>query len=218
MTTCDIVLVGVGGQGVMTLGDLLARAALAAEVPLAWVPSKGMAQRGGFVKAEVRLGYDAAGPRVPAGGADLLLSMERSETLKGMPHLRSDGRTILYDHVWEPTGVQLGEDAYPSRDDVVASLASRCNEVVLLDPAERPRFGDVPVVANIYALGALAGSERLRRLIDSRVLEQTVVDRWPKAAEANLAAFQAGFVRGNQPIGRFLGDARNRSATKETGT
>ncbi len=215
MTTCDILLVGVGGQGVVTLGDLLARAALAARVPLSFVPTKGMAQRGGFVKAEVRLGHRTAGPRIPTGGADLILSMERSETLKGLPFLRRDGRTILYDHVWEPTGVQLGDDTYPSRDDVLASAADRCGEIVLLDPAARPDFGGSPVVANLYALGALAGSERLRNLIDSRVLEQTVVDRWPKVAEANLAAFQAGFIRGNKPIGRFLGDARTLPSVKE---
>ena len=215
MMTCDILLLGVGGQGVVTLGDLLARAALAADVPMSFVPTKGMAQRGGFVKAEVRLGHRTAGPRIATGGADLVLSMERSEALKGLPFVSRSGRTVLYDHVWEPTGVQLGDDAYPSRDDVVARVADRCDEIVLLNPAERPEFGGAPVVANIYALGALAGADRLRKLIDSRVLEQTVVDRWPKAAEANLAAFQAGFIHGNKPIGRFLGDARTLPSAKE---
>ncbi len=210
MTACDILLIGVGGQGVVTLGDLIAQAALASDVPVSLVPTKGMAQRGGFVKVDLRLGRSEAGPRVPTGGADIVLAMERSEALNGLPFLRRDGRFILYDHVWEPTGVLLGEDAYPPRDDVVEVLKGACTEVVLLDPASRPTFDGIPVTANIYALGALAGSERIRRLVDSRTIERMVVDRWPRAAEGNLAAFQAGFVEGNKPIGSFLGDARTR--------
>ena len=205
MKTCDIVLIGVGGQGVVTLGDLIAQAALAADVSVQFVPTKGMAQRGGFVKADIRLGYETAGPRVPEQGADILLSMERSETLNGLAYLRPGSRVILYDHVWAPTGVQLGEHAYPKRDEVLAVLNERCGEVLLLDPGERPEFNGTPVVANMYVLGALAGSERLRSLIDSRLLEQGVIERWPRAAESNLAAFQAGFAQANGSSGRFLG-------------
>jgi indolepyruvate ferredoxin oxidoreductase beta subunit len=215
MRTCDIVLVGVGGQGVVTIGDLIAHAAFAAVVPVSFVPTKGMAQRGGFVRADIRLGHTAAGPRVPVRGADILLSMERSETLKGLPYLNPDGRVILYDHVWEPTGVLLGEYAYPSRNDVLHALESRCSEAVLLDPSLRPAFDSVPVAANMYALGALAGSEHLRSLVDSRLLEQAVLERWPRAAERNLAAFQAGFAQGNGPSGPFLGTPRRLEPSKE---
>ena len=53
MKTCDLVLVGVGGQGVLTIGDLLLRAAFAADVPASFCPTKGMAQRRGLVKVDV---------------------------------------------------------------------------------------------------------------------------------------------------------------------
>jgi len=209
MKTCDILLTGVGGQGVVTLGDLIARAALAADVPVAYVPSKGMAQRGGFVEVEIRLGQEAAGPRISAKGADLVLAMERSESLKGIAFVKPEGRFVLYDHVWEPTGVLLGEHEYPAQSNVLSALQESCREVVCLNPADRPSFDQQPVAANIYALGALAGSEALQTMIDSCMLQEAVVTRWPKAAESNLAAYQAGFVKGNQPIGQFLGDARN---------
>jgi indolepyruvate ferredoxin oxidoreductase, beta subunit len=215
MKACDILLIGVGGQGVVTLGDLIARAALAASVPFSLVPTKGMAQRGGFVKVDLRLGHAAVGPRIPAYGADIVLSMERSEALKGLPFVRPDGRVILYDHVWEPTGVLLGENTYPSRRDVLASLKRSCSEIVLLDPSVRPTFDGAPVVSNIYALGALAGSQRIRNLVDSRAIERVVIERWPSAAETNLAAFQAGFIEGNQPVGPFLGGADTRKQSEE---
>ena len=217
MKTCDIVLVGVGGQGVVTLGDLIAHAALEADVPLSYVPTKGMAQRGGFVKVEIRLGHQQAGPRVPQAGADIVVAMERSEALKGVQFARLDSRFILYDHVWEPTGVMLGEDAYPDQEVVVRELSQACQDVLVLKPDERAMFDGRLVAANIYVFGALAGSKKLRNLIDSRTLEQAVVQRWPKLAEANLAAFQAGFVKGNgnSPNGEFLGSSQERELHTE---
>jgi len=207
MTTCDILLLGVGGQGVVTLGDLIARAALSAEVPVAFVPTKGMAQRGGFVKVEIRLGHDATGPRIGAHGADLILAMERSEALKGIPFAKPGARFVLFDHVWEPTGVTLGEDAYPSQEDVLTALRAACNEVVRLDPKDRPVFHDQLVAANIFALGALSGAEALRALIDPQIVQEAVRKRWPRVAEGNLVAFHAGYVQANDREGLSDGGA-----------
>ena len=143
--------------------------------------------------------------------------MERSEALKALAAIHPNGRYVLYDHVWTPTGVMLGNDTYPSQEDVLRSLREACNDIICLDPAERPVFNGRPVTANIYALGALAGVPQLKGVLDSRRLEQTVVERWPQMAEANLAAFQAGYVACNQPIGQFIGDARTRCEREEGG-
>jgi len=210
MKTCDVLLMGVGGQGLVTLGDLLARAAFASDVPVSFTPTKGMAQRGGFVKVEVRLGRADVGPRISWKGADVVLSMERSEALKGLAVIHPNGRYVLYDHVWAPTGVMLRNDTYPSQEDVLRSLRGACNDVICLDPAERPAFDGRPVTANIYALGALADLPQLKAVLDSRRLEQTVVERWPRMAEANGCAFRAGLDAartahlGSSPSGELL--------------
>ncbi len=202
MKTCDIVLIGVGGQGIVTLGDLIARAALTADVPVSFVPSKGMAQRGGFVKVEIRLGHDNAGPRVPEGGADVVVAMERSESLKGVRFVRPNGRFILYDHVWEPTGVMLEEDDYPSREAVLKALTNASNDVLVLNPDDRPTFDGRPVSANIFTLGATLNTPILRELIDPRVMQEVLLQRWPKSAEANGCAFRAGLDTGRAtPLG-----------------
>ena len=192
MKTCDILLIGVGGQGVVTLGDLITRAALAADVPMSYVPSKGMAQRGGFVKVEIRLGHESTGPRIPEAGADIVVSMERSEALKGVQFIRPDGRFILYDHVWEPTGVMLGEDDYPTQESVLAALSQCARDVLVLNPDNRPTFDGKQVAANVYTLGAMFGTPSLRETIDPRIIESVLLQRWPKAAEANGCAFRAG--------------------------
>jgi len=198
MKTCDILLIGVGGQGVVTLGDLIARAALAADVPMSYVPSKGMAQRGGFVKVEIRLGHKAAGPRIPEVGADIVVSMERSEALKGVQFIRPDGRFILYDHVWKPTGVMLGNDDYPAQKDVLKTLGNSCKDVLVLNPDDRPVLADRPVAANVFTLGALFNTQVLRDLLSPRVMKEALSLRWPKSSASNAAAFDAGVNAGSR--------------------
>ena len=83
----DIYLVGVGGQGVLTIVDLLSEAALLKGLAVSFYPSKGMAQRGGFVRAQIRLGQEVAGPQIPEKGADLAIAMELSEALKAVRYV-----------------------------------------------------------------------------------------------------------------------------------
>ncbi len=192
MTTCDIVLIGVGGQGVVTLGDLITRAALIADVPVSYVPTKGMAQRGGFVKVEIRLGHDEAGPRVPEAGADVVMAMERSEALKGLRFVHPNGRFILYDHVWEPTGVMLGEDDYPSLEAVTEKIKNSRANLLVLDPTQRPSFEGKQVAANIAALGAMFAQAAVNKLIRISDMEEVLANRWPKVIERNLLAFRFG--------------------------
>jgi len=190
--SCDLVLVGVGGQGVLTIADLMIRCAFAADVPATYCPTKGMAQRGGFVKAEVRLGREGVGPRIAEGAADLVIAMERSEALKGLPLLRPEGTLVLYDHVWAPTGVMLGADAYPKREQVLDEIDRAGGRLLLLDPSDLPSVDGQAVRPNIYVLGAAVGRTPLGEVLAVEAMAATIEARWPKAASANLAAFQAG--------------------------
>ena len=192
--SCDIVLIGVGGQGVLTIADLLLLAAFETGLPATYCPTKGMAQRGGFVKAEVRLGPDGGGPRIDEAGADLVVSLERSESLKGTPFVKPEGTCLLFDHVWAPTGVMLGDDEYPERDDVVAFLDQAASRVIVLDPADLPTIDGQPARPNLYVLGAMIGRTDLGDLLSSGVMESTIAARWPKVADANLATFRAGLA------------------------
>jgi len=194
--SCDIVLLGVGGQGVLTIADLLIRSAFEADLPASYCPTKGMAQRGGFVKAEVRLAAKKAGPRIGEGQADLVVSLERSEGLKGIDYLKPTGTFLLFDHVWAPTGVMLGADEYPSRDEVVGWIEEAAEEVILLDPESLPSIDGQPARPNLFVLGAMVGRTALSELISIDQMEETIAARWPKVAEANLETFRAGAASG----------------------
>jgi indolepyruvate ferredoxin oxidoreductase beta subunit len=190
--SCDIVLVGVGGQGVLTIGDLLLRAAFVTDVPASFCPTKGMAQRGGFVKVEIRLGREDVGPRIGQRSADVVVAMERSEALKGLRYAKPDGTFLLYDCVWEPTGVMLGTDPYPTFEQVIEQIGVAAKELIVLDPADLPVVAGRPVRPNVYVLGAMLGVPRLTEVLAAITVERVLADRWPNSSAANLEAFRAG--------------------------
>ena len=160
----DICLVGVGGQGVLTIADILCEAALRVGVPFNYYPTKGMAQRGGFVKAHMRLGRLRVGPQVPEQGADLAISMELSEGLKAVRFVKHGGDFVLYSYVWQPAAVMLGKALYPSREQVLSEIDAAGARVHFLHPAELPRHGGRPVAPNVFLLGAAVGRTPLRQL------------------------------------------------------
>jgi indolepyruvate ferredoxin oxidoreductase beta subunit len=190
--SCDIVLVGVGGQGVLTIADLLIRSAFEAGIPATYCPTKGMAQRGGFVKAEVRLGRRNMGPRIGEGQADLVVSMERSEALKGLRLLKPGETFLLYDHVWAPAGVMLGADPYPERAQVIEQIEIVSNKLIVLDPDELPTVDGSAVRPNIYVLGAMVGRTAVGDVLPAKQVESTIAARWPNAAGSNTTAFRFG--------------------------
>ncbi len=196
MMSCDIVLVGVGGQGVLTIGDLLLRAAFDADVPASFCPTKGMAQRGGPVKVEMRLGREGVGPRIGEGGADLVVGMERSEALKGIRFLKPEGTFILFDHVWTTTGAMLGTDPYPTLEQVTRRIRDATPRSIVLDPAELPSVNGRRAPENVYVLGAILGRSTVGRLLDPKAVERLLAERWPEAEAPNVAALRAGWRSG----------------------
>lgn len=188
----NVYLVGVGGQGVLTISDLIARAALREGVPINVYPTKGMAQRGGFVKVQVRLGREVIGPNMPEGSADLVIAMELSEALKAVRFIKPGGDFLLLGHVWQPAAVMLGQADYPTLDQVREQVQKAGGRMHYLDPEGLPLYEGAPVPANVYVLGAAVGRTGLGKVLDSSAVAHTVRNRWKKAAERNGFAFQAG--------------------------
>lgn len=190
--TCDVYLVGVGGQGILTIGDLIAETAMKTGMAVNFYPTKGMAQRGGSVKVQVRLGREVVGPQIPERGADLVIAMERSEALKAIRYVKIGGDFLLYGHVWEPTKVMLGKAAYPTLEQVRERIRQAGGELHYLDPDNLPRRDGAPVPPNVYVLGAAVGCTALGHILDAKTVVETVTGRWKKYAAVNEAAFQAG--------------------------
>ena len=196
LTSYDVYLVGVGGQGVLTIGDLIAEAALREGLPVNFYPTKGMAQRGGSVTVQVRLGLEIVGAQIPEGKADLAIAMEQSEALKAIRYVKPGGEFLLYGHVWEPTKVMLGRADYPTLGDVRKEIRKAEAAVVYVDPKSLPERNGGRLPANIYVLGAALGGTRLGEVLPPAAVEAVVTSRWERYAAVNEAAFEAGLEAG----------------------
>jgi indolepyruvate ferredoxin oxidoreductase beta subunit len=188
----DIYLVGVGGQGILAIGEVITQAALQAGIPANFYPTKGMAQRGGFVKAQLRLGRKVVGPKIPEKGADLAVAMEVSEALKAVRFIRPRGDFLLYGQVWKPTAVLLGKDPYPSLDQVLEQICAAGATAHYLDPAKLPLHDGRLVPANIFVMGAAIGRTSLRALLSPEAVLQVIEKRWKRSSQSNRRAFEAG--------------------------
>ena len=187
----DIYLVGVGGQGLLTMGDLITEAAVRQEISVSFYPTKGMAQRGGFVKVQLRLGRQV-GPNIPEKGSDLVIAMEVSEALKAVRFIKRGGDFLLFGHVWAPTAVMLGKAPYPTLDQVKEQIRGAGAKLHYLDPEGMPLYEGTPIATNVYVLGAAAGHTGLGKVLSPSELARTVQDRWKRAVERNAFAFKAG--------------------------
>ncbi len=189
----DIYLVGVGGQGILTIGEIVAEAALRLGIPANFYPTKGMAQRGGFVKAQLRLGRANVGASIAEKGADLVIAMELSESLKALRYLKPEGDFVLYSSVWSPTAVMLGKALYPSVDEVLAEIKSVNGKTIHIRPEERPEYDGQPVPENVYVLGAACRNSALGNFISADEIRTTIENKWKKGVERNLYTFEAGY-------------------------
>jgi len=188
----DIYLVGVGGQGVLTIAELITEAAFLQGIAVNYYPTEGMAQRGGFVKAQVRLGRQFAGPNLPEKGADLVIAMEISESLKAVRFIKPGGDFLLWSYIWAPTAVMLGKASYPALDVVKEQVLQAKANLFLLSPDDLPFYKDEVAPENLFVLGAAVQKTSLKTIFDRAMLEKAIQTRWPKSAARNLFALQAG--------------------------
>ena len=192
MTDLDVYLVGIGGQGVLTIGEIIMAAAFKNGHAVNFYPTKGMAQRGGFVKAQLRIGRDSPGPGIPEKGADLLISTEVSETLNAVRYIKPGGEAVLFAYVWAPTAVMIGKAAYPSLADVTGCVREAGAAISVIDPENLPLFEGAPVPDNIYTLGVTLAHTRLGEIISPQDVETFVRNRWKRGIERNLFALSEG--------------------------
>lgn len=188
----DIVITGLGGQGVLTIGNLIAEAALQNDIAGFYYPLKGMAQRGGFVKVQVRLGRENPGPYIPLKGADLIIAMERSETLKAIPYIKPGKEFLIYNHTWVPTAVLLGKESYPTLDHVHEEIIKANGKMICINPEDLPAYEDHPVPPNIFILGSIMGHTDMAEIMDPSSMLLVIKNRWKKEINRNAFAFQSG--------------------------
>jgi len=187
MATTNILIVGVGGQGIVLAGDVIGLAARLAGLEAKASEVHGMSQRGGSVVSEVRFGEQVFSPLIPPPGADFLLAFETLEGLRGLERLRPGGQAIISRQRIVPSSVTYGAGVYP--DDAEAQIQQTCPDTILLDALAIANEVGNPRAVNSVLMGVLAARCSLPPACWEQALRQTVK---PRFIDLNLAAFAKG--------------------------
>jgi indolepyruvate ferredoxin oxidoreductase, beta subunit len=186
----NILVVGIGGQGVMTASEVLAMAAIELGMDVKKTEVAGMAQRGGVVTSHVRFGEKVLSPAIPKGQADIIVGFEPAEAMRWCDHLKADGVAMVNTMRIKPPVVNVGLFEYP--DDPIGEMRKVGTQVYDFDAGEIARqLGEMRLV-NTIMMGAI--SEHLP--FEAQVLKNIIVERFrqkkPELAELNDQAFEAG--------------------------
>ena len=185
----NIVLTGVGGQGVITAANILGKAAVRAKTNVYVSEVHGMAQRGGAVNCTVRLG-DVSGPLVAAATADVIVSLEPVEALRNIMYANKKTKIITDINPVVPFTVSVGGEKYPNLDDVYKEIQSRAI-LFKIDALKIAKDSGDAITKNIVMLGALAAADVLP--FKSDVLLETILENIPvKYKDINKKAFNGG--------------------------
>jgi indolepyruvate ferredoxin oxidoreductase beta subunit len=185
----NILIAGVGGQGVVLAGDILGEVALQAGMDVKKTDTLGMAQRGGSVVAHIRIGEKVASPLIGDGEADMLLALEKLEGARWAHLLKTGATVIINDLAIPPLSVSQGNDSYPFDDEMNHLLRHRAGDVLLIQGSRRAAEMGNSKVLNVLMLGALSMLVPYGPDIWDTVIRQ----RLPaKILEINLSAFEQG--------------------------
>jgi len=189
----DIILAGVGGQGILSIATVIGEAALQEGLYLKQAEVHGMSQRGGDVQSNLRLSSEPImSDLIAKGGADLIISLEPMEALRYVEYLKPDG--------WIVTSCVpfLNIPNYPELDQVLARVRAYKNHVLLDVEALAKEAGAPTQAANMVLLGAaipMLGIEHDKMIAG---VARVFARKGEAVVETNIKAVEAGYKASNR--------------------
>lgn len=188
MKDIAMVIAGVGGQGVITATTIIGYAALKSGLNAISSEVHGMAQRGGIVTVDMRIGTKRS-PLIGKGEADIILGFEPVEAYRAMEKLKKDGIMIVSTNPIIPFTVGIGVEKYPDLKELLNDMRKKIERVVEIDALSLAKKAGNPSGLNMVMIGA--ASKYLG--IPAENFEEVIRDYFPdRFVEANLKAFRLG--------------------------
>ena len=185
--TTNVLLSGVGGQGIILIADIIARSAMLGGCDVKSYGDYGMARRGGAVSAQVRFGRSVDSPVMLEGNADMLISLELSETVRNAHMLKKDARVITNKSIIPPAGA--GPKATDDKN-LVAFLNQHFRNVHYID-GNKITSGTGIRTLNIAMLGCACASGKLN--IKTASVREAIAELLKPNEGMNIKAFEAGY-------------------------
>lgn len=185
----DIILSGVGGQGILSIATIIGEAATKTGLNLKQAEVHGMSQRGGDVQSNLRLSDTIiSSDLIALGTADMILSLEPMEALRYLPYLNKDGWII------SSTTPFKNIPNYPDEQDLNEELSS-LPHVVLVDVDGLAHQNNMPKCANVILLGAASRFLEIISVEELRAsIERVFGSKGKEIVELNKKAFDLGYV------------------------
>ena len=183
----NILLSGVGGQGIILASDIMVEVFLEAGFDVKKSEVHGMAQRGGSVTSPVRFGRKVYSPIIKQGEVDILFSFEELEGLRWLNYVKPNGVIVLNNHKINPPAVNLGQVEYPK--DIPGIIRKRFDKFHLVDGTKLALEAGNVRAANVVLLGAIS---KLFDVEEAHWVETILRHLPPRVHEVNRKAFAMG--------------------------
>lgn len=193
MNTYNVLLTGVGGEGVLMTSVIVARAANIEGHEVRGTQFHGLAQRGGSIPTQIRFGRRVYSPMIPRGQADLILGLEPIEAARSCFYAAKERTGFVVDtYPVKPVYLNLLGHVYPSNEEIMRMIEPFSRKSVFVDASNicEEKLGN-PIFGNVMAIG-VALSSGLLPLSRESVLEAIKATVPPKAIKENLSAFEMG--------------------------
>jgi len=186
--TTNILLSGVGGQGIILASKILATGLMNSGYDVKMSEVHGMAQRGGSVTTQVRFGEKVYSPIIGKGQADILISFEEMETAKWMEFVKPEGTVIINSYRIPSAPILIGKSDYP--EGVVDEVSSKVKNTQVFNAAKlAEELGNIKAM-NVILVGALIKGLALTEIDWEAVIKSLVKEKF---VELNIKAFKMGF-------------------------
>ena len=197
----SIFMTGLGGQGIITLANLISGHASENGLKVSLFNAKGMAQRGGRVTSEIRLSDDPEldfGARISAGKADILIGMEIGETINSLSFLKEGGAVILLNYAYIPTTMVLKKEPYPSFEQLIELYSGKTNILFAVKEPQNPY--------NMFLLGVFTAVAQAINgelsFYSKQSVEEGITKKLKRGLEENLQTFNGGYAYGRSLLQR----------------
>jgi indolepyruvate ferredoxin oxidoreductase beta subunit len=192
MKEFNIMLAGVGGQGILLAAEILGTAAIKEGLNVRVSELHGMAQRGGAVVSNVRIGEKVLAPTVLDGQADVLLGFEPLETLRNLKFASEKTLIIMSDEKIPPTELAAKMMKYPCMEEIVEKIHCFTKNVTVVEAAKLAKKAGNILAQNVVLIGALAATGKMPVKTESimKALRELVPS---KHLDINVKAFKLGY-------------------------
>ncbi len=184
----DIILAGVGGQGILSIATVIGEAALTEGLYLKQAEVHGMSQRGGDVQSNLRLSSEPIhSDLIPMGGADLIISLEPMEALRYLPYLKPDGWIVTSSVPF------VNIPNYPDINEVIEHIKTIPNHILLNVDELAKEAGAPTQAANMVLLGASIPVLDIDHDKMIAGVQRVFARKGDAVVQSNIAAVEAGY-------------------------